>query len=103
MLSRNYTYYQELIRLRKDYDVISDGTYGGLFLDHPSIMAFVREYEGQQLLVLGHFYDGNVEIELPQAFRGRTATKLIGNGPVQYADRLTLGAYEAVAFLFETE
>lgn len=98
-----YTYYQELIRLRKDYDVISDGTYRGLFLDHPSIMAFVREYEGQQLLVLGHFYDGNVEIELPQAFRGRTATKLIGNGPVQYADRLTLGAYEAVAFLFETE
>lgn len=98
-----YAYYQELIRLRKDYDVISDGTYGGLFLDHPSIMAFVREYEGQQLLVLGHFYDGNVEIELPQAFRGRTATKLIGNGPVQYADRLTLGAYEAVAFLFETE
>ena len=98
-----YTYYQELIRLRKDYDVISDGTYSGLFLDHPSIMGFVREYEGQQLLVLGHFYDGNVEIELPQAFRGRTATKLIGNGPVQYADRLTLGAYEAVAFLFETE
>lgn len=98
-----YTYYQELIRLRKDYDVVSDGIYSGLFLDHPSIIAFVREYEGQQLLVLGHFYDGNVEIELPQAFRDRTATKLIGNGPVQYADRLTLGAYEAVAFLFETE
>ena len=98
-----YAYYQELIRLRKDYDVISDGTYSGLFLDHPSIMGFVREYEGQQLLVLGHFYDGNVEIELPQAFRGRTATKLIGNGPVQYAECLTLGSYEAVAFLFEAE
>ena len=98
-----YAYYQELIRLRKDYDVISDGIYSGLFLDHPSIMGFVREYEGQQLLVLGHFYDGNVEIELPQAFRGRTATKLIGNGPVQYAEGLTLGPYEAVAFLFEAE
>ena len=98
-----YAYYQELIRLRKDYDVISDGTYSGLFLDHPSIMGFVREYEGQQLLVLGHFYDGNVEIELPQAFRGRTATKLIGNGPVQYAEGLTLGPYESVAFLFEAE
>ena len=98
-----YAYYQELIHLRKDYDVISDGTYSGLFLDHPSIMGFVREYEGQQLLVLGHFYDGNVEIELPQAFRGRTATKLIGNGPVQYAEGLTLGPYEAVAFLFEAE
>ena len=98
-----YAYYQELIRLRKDYDVISDGTYSGLFLDHPSIMGFVREYEGQQLLVLGHFYDGNVEIELPQAFRGRTATKLIGNGPVQHAEGLTLGPYEAVAFLFEAE
>ena len=98
-----YAYYQELIHLRKDYDVISDGTYSGLFLDHPSIMGFVREYEGQQLLVLGHFYDGNVEIELPQAFRGRTATKLIGNGPVQYDEGLTLGPYEAVAFLFEAE
>ena len=98
-----YAYYQELIRLRKDYDVISDGTYSGLFLDHPSIMGFVREYEGQQLLVLGHFYDRNVEIELPQAFRGRTATKLIGNGPVQFAEGLTLGPYEAVAFLFEAE
>ena len=98
-----YAYYQELIRLRKDYDVISDGTYSGLFLDHPSIMGFVREYVGQQLLVLGHFYDGNVEIELPQAFRGRTATKLIGNGPVQYAEGMTLGPYEAVAFLFEAE
>ena len=98
-----YAYYQELIHLRKDYDVISDGTYSGLFLDHPSIMGFVREYEGQQLLVLGHFYDGNVEIELPQAFRGRTATKLIGNGPVQYAEGMTLGPYEAVAFLFEAE
>ena len=98
-----YAYYQELIHLRKDYDVISDGTYSGLFLDHPSIMGFVREYEGQQLLVLGHFYDGNVEIELPQAFRGRTATKLIGNGPVQYAEGLTLGPYESVAFLFEAE
>lgn len=98
-----YAYYQELIRLRKDYDVISDGTYSGLFLDHPSIMGFVREYEGQQLLVLGHFYDGNVEIELTQAFRGRTATKLIGNGPVQYAEGMTLGPYEAVAFLFEAE
>ena len=98
-----YAYYQELIRLRKEHVVISDGTYSGLFLDHPSIMGFVREYEGQQLLVLGHFYDGNVEIELPQAFRGRTATKLIGNGPVQYAEGLTLGPYEAVAFLFEAE
>ena len=66
-------------------------------------MGLVREYGGQQLLVLGHFYDGNVEIELPQAFRGRTATKLIGNGPVQYAEGLTLGPYEAVAFLFEAE
>ena len=83
--------------------MISDGTYSGLFLDHPSIMGFVREYVGQQLLVLGHFYDGNVEIELPQAFRGRTATKLIGNGPVQYDEGLTLGPYEAVAFLFEAE
>lgn len=98
---RIFRYYQQLIQLRKSYDVISQGTYRGLLLDHPSVMAYVREYEGQQLLVLSHFYAGEVTVELPEEFRNRFATKLIGNGASQWGNSVTLSAYETVAFLLE--
>ena len=98
-----FAYYQQLIQLRKRYDVISDGTYRGLLLDHPSVMAYVREYKGQQLLVISHFYAGQVEVELPAEFQGRSATYLLGNGNTrEYSDSLTLSDYETVAFLFES-
>lgn len=97
-----FKYYQDLIKLRRDYDIISDGTYRGLLLDHPAIMAYVRELDGQQLLVLSHFYPGTVELDIPEEFQGKTAKKLIGNGPLEaMADRVTLSDYETVAFLIE--
>lgn len=95
-----YQYYQELIRLRKKYAVISEGSYRGLLLDHPSVMAYVREYQNQKLLVLSHFYAGEVTIELPEEFTHTEAVKLIGNGSlVQWQKTVTLGSYETVAFL----
>ena len=98
-----FAYYQQLIQLRKQYDVISEGTYRGLLLDHPSVMAYVREYKGQQLLVLSHFYADQAEVVLPVEFQGRPATYLLGNGATRtISDVLTLSDYETVAFLFET-
>ncbi|MGO4938028.1 alpha,alpha-phosphotrehalase [Fundicoccus sp. Sow4_H7] len=97
-----FSYYQDLIRLRKSHDIISEGTYRGLFLDHPAIMAYVRELDGQQLLVLSHFYAGDVSIELPEEFRGRSARKLIGNGPLaSLSENVTLSNYETVSFLLD--
>lgn len=99
---RIFKYYQDLIKLRREYDVISDGTYRGLLLDHPEIMAYVRELGDQQLLVLSHFYAGDVELEIPAEFQGKEASKLIGNGPLEtLTDRVTLSDYETVAFLIQ--
>ena len=97
-----YHYYQQLIALRKQYDVISEGTYRGLLLNHPSVMAYVREYQGQRLLVLSHFYQGEVAVSLPEEFNGTSAVKLIGNGSLaQWQSTVTLGSYETVAFLIK--
>lgn len=97
-----FRYYQELIKLRREYDVISDGTYRGLLLDHPSVMAYVRELDNQKLLVLSHFYPGNVDLDIPEEFKGLAAKKLIGNGPLEeLTDTVTLSDYETVAFLID--
>ena len=58
-------YYKKLIRLRKDMPIISEGSYDVLELEHPSIFAYVREYEGEKLLVLNHFYGEDDTITIP--------------------------------------
>lgn len=100
---RIFKYYQDLIQLRREYDVISDGTYRGLLLDHPEVMAYVRELGDEKLLVLSHFYAGEVELELPEEFKGHTGKKLIGNGPLnEMTDTVILSPYETVAFLIQS-
>ncbi len=97
-------YYKELIRLRKEEDLIKLGSYQGLMLDHPEVMAYLREYQGRYLLVLSHFYPGEVTfdlVDLPFDLN-QESRYLIGNGSHQTLQaRMTLGAYETVAFVIE--
>ncbi|MCA9766198.1 MAG: alpha,alpha-phosphotrehalase [Carnobacterium sp.] len=95
------TYYKKLIQLRKKMKVISEGDYRGLLLDHTSIYAYVREYEGQQLLVLNHFYGQSVSVDIPEEFINRPMSYLIGNGDKrELTSQFTMGPYETVAFYF---
>ncbi|MGX7091272.1 alpha,alpha-phosphotrehalase [Hutsoniella sourekii] len=97
-----FAYYQNLIQLRKDYPVISQGSYRSLFLDHPSIMGYIREDENQQLLLLANFYGDPVQVDLSDFQVDLAWRKLIGNGPVEdLTDRLELEPYEVVAFIRE--
>lgn len=97
-------YYKELIRLRKEEDLIKLGSYQGLMLDHPEVMAYLREYQGRYLLVLSHFYPGEVTfdlVDLPFDL-DQESRYLIGNGSHQTLQaRMTLGAYETAAFVIE--
>ncbi|MFL2134460.1 alpha,alpha-phosphotrehalase [Desemzia sp. FAM 24101] len=95
-------YYKRLIALRKEMKVISEGSYRGIMMDHPNVYAYVREYEGQQLLVLNHFYADPVAIDVPEEFQNRSSKFLIGNGEERsLGSSITLGAYETAAYLFE--
>ncbi|WP_188204157.1 alpha,alpha-phosphotrehalase [Desemzia incerta] len=94
-------YYKRLIALRKEMKVISEGNYRGILMDHPSVYAYVREYEGEELLVLNHFYEEPVTIEVPEEFQNRSSKYLIGNGKErELGSSITLEAFETVAYLF---
>ncbi|SDQ34016.1 alpha,alpha-phosphotrehalase [Carnobacterium viridans] len=99
-----FEFYKKLIQLRKEMPVISEGSYRGIMMDHPSVYGYVREYEGEQLLVLNHFYAGSVTLEIPEEFLTKASRYLIGNGKERsLTTNLELGPYETIAFYFEAK
>ena len=51
-----YYFYKRLIQLRKNYKIISIGSYTPLFEDSDCLYAFKRNYENEELIVLNNFY-----------------------------------------------
>ena len=51
-----FHYYQKLIALRKEVDVIAFGDIEPLAESHPSVFAYRRTYEGHELIVAANFY-----------------------------------------------
>lgn len=97
---RIFDYYKQLIALRKEYKMISEGDYRAIKLDHESILAYVREHEGQHVLVLSHFYDGEAEIEIPDELLTGLSQNILGNsGKRELTKQFKMGPYETVAFL----
>jgi trehalose-6-phosphate hydrolase len=60
-----FYHYRELIRLRKEYDVITNGDYELISEEHDSIFAFVRNTENEILLVINNFYGKDTTYTLP--------------------------------------
>lgn len=61
-------FYKRLISLRAEMPLISRGSYKSYAAEHPSVYAYLREYEGQKLLVLNNFYGEQTEVEIPTEF-----------------------------------
>lgn len=91
-----FAYYKQLIHLRKTEDALINGTYQGILLDDPKVMAYLRTTETEEILVLSHFYAGEVEVELPNGFN-ETAEKMIGNGSAEVVNQsVKLSPYETI-------
>ena len=60
-----FYYYQKLIQLRKNYDVIAYGDIKPLLCEDKRVFAYGRNYKGQKLIVICNFYPTTYEIELP--------------------------------------
>ncbi|MGX7327753.1 alpha,alpha-phosphotrehalase [Enterococcus bulliens] len=63
-----FGFYQELIRLRKTYEVIAEGDYEAYAKDHDQVFAYVRQTEDAELLVLNNYYGDQTTIEIPERF-----------------------------------
>ncbi len=92
-------FYRQLVDLRHRMPLISEGSYEPFALEHEQVYGFVREHEGQRLLVACNFYGRETELEIPADFTaGRV---LIGNYEQAPAltQKLTLRPYETLALL----
>ena len=93
-----FTFYKELIRLRKEMPIISEGSYQSAFEDSQEVYAFERHLEDQKLLVLNHFYGSEVEVAIPAEYQsGRV---LLSNyDDVELAEKIILKPYQTLAIL----
>lgn len=97
-----FPYYQQLIRLRKELPVISAGSYQGILLEDPEVFAYIREHEGERLLVLNHFYGTEYTLPLPEELGDAQGEMVIGNYPdAKLQKQMVLRPYETAAFLLK--
>lgn len=65
-------YYRELIRLRGQYPVISEGSYAPYALDHERVFGYLREHIAKgtrtRLLVLNNFFGDKTAVRVPAEF-----------------------------------
>ncbi|BDS52857.1 TPA: alpha,alpha-phosphotrehalase [Streptococcus pneumoniae] len=91
-----FTFYQDLIRLRKEMPIISEGSYKPAFEDSKQVYAFERQFEDQKLLVLNNFYAKEVEIDLPAVYQNGQI--LISNyEDVEVSEKILLKPYQTLA------
>lgn len=57
-------YYRKLIQLRKQYDVISKGSYEPLLETHARVFAYKRIYKKESLIVVNNFYGKETKVDL---------------------------------------
>lgn len=97
-------FYRELVRLRHQLPLISEGSYQPYAQDHPSVYGFLREHEGQKLLVLCNFYGQDATVEVPAEFAAGSVLVCNYKNPeplphLLASGQLTLRPYETVAIL----
>lgn len=87
-----FRYYQKLIRLRKEHEIFVKGDFTLLLPEDESIFAYVREYQGQKLLVAANFTDQEVSFGISEQWK--EAKTLIHNYKEEASGR-KLRPYEA--------
>ena len=95
-----FHYYQKLIRLRKEKDIIVYGEFEPLYREDEQIFAYTRIQDQEKLLTVCNFSDKNAEVEVPEEFKG--AECLITNlGRKEFERKIVLNPYEAFVLYYK--
>ena len=90
-----FKYYQKLIRLRHESDLIVYGTYDLILDDDKDIYAYIRTLGDEKLIVYCNFSENTREVELPEEFTNGKI--LISNyTDAKVSEKITLRPYEAI-------
>ncbi|KGX91551.1 oligo-1,6-glucosidase [Pontibacillus halophilus JSM 076056 = DSM 19796] len=98
-------YYKELIRLRKNHDVLLYGSYKLLDPEDEQVYAYERELDGEVALIVANFTKEAVEYQVDSSFELKTAQQVIGNYPneEENGEQLHLKPYEARVYIKTTK
>ena len=91
-----FYYYQKLIRLRKEQEIIVEGVFKGLLNDDENIYAYQRTLGDKKLVVACNFSDREVACDL---FEQQEGEELISN--YHFHKEGVLKPYEARVVLYE--
>lgn len=106
-----FRYFQKLIRLRKEHEVIVYGTYDLLLPDSKEIYAYTRSLGEKKLLVVCSFFAEQTEFEMPEEFlqgeilihnyagSGTGGLSSPEGGNAGLCRNMTLKPYEAIAVM----
>ena len=90
-----FKYYQKLIRLRHNSDLIVYGTYDLILADDKDIYAYTRTLGDEKLIVYCNFSENTREVELPEEFtNGKIFISNYDDAAVN--EKITLRPYEAI-------
>lgn len=93
-----FHYYQKLIKLRKQNEIIVYGRYELLLEDDEQLYVFTRTLGEEQLLVICNFSSEVIDFIMPEGFATSDRELLIGNYPVEEAEdnsKIVIKPYEA--------
>ena len=90
-----FKYYQKLIKLRHENELIVYGTYDLILDDDKDIYAYIRTLGDEKLIVYCNFSENTREVELPEEFVNKKV--LISNySDAKANQKITLRPYEAI-------
>lgn len=90
-----FKYYQKLIKLRHESELIVYGTYNLILDDDKDIYAYIRTLGDEKLIVYCNFSENTREVELPEEFtNGKVLISNYIDAKVNH--KITLRPYEAI-------
>ena len=100
-----FYYYQKLIALRKEVEVITIGDYTDLAQEHSQVFCYQRSSDTQTLICINNYYSKHVEFELPADLIIKNGKYILSNYEGVLADKvkhsLALRPYECRVLLIE--
>ncbi|WP_068783488.1 glycoside hydrolase family 13 protein [Paenibacillus phocaensis] len=96
-----FAYYQKLIRLRKQHEIIVYGSYELLLPESEELFVYTRTLDNQKLLVMCNFTDQIVDFAIPDELQKCQREVWIHNYPdVATGNHIKLRPHEAVVLFF---
>lgn len=99
-----YAYYKQLIRLRKEEEVLIYGTYDLILADHDQIYAYTRTLNNKKALIITNLYGEEAVVKLSTCLEEHTARLIIANYEVSKTDtvdNMILKPYEARVYILD--